>query len=48
MDVLIGHRLTALEKNKKALAFYERFGFKPSGDRKREEGTDEDLVLLIR
>ena len=41
-------KLWALEKNKKAIAFYERFGFKPSGDRKREEGTDEDLVLLIR
>jgi len=41
-------KLWALEKNKKAIAFYERFGFKPSGERKREEGTDEDLVLLVR
>ena len=41
-------RLWALEKNKKAIAFYEKHGFKVSEEKKPEEGTDEYLVLLTR
>ena len=41
-------KLWALEKNKKAIAFYERFGFKETEEKKLEEGTEENLVLLTR
>lgn len=40
--------LWALEKNVKAIRFYERHGFAATGERKEEEGTDEYLVLLRR
>ncbi len=40
--------LWALEKNKKAVAFYRRHGFDVTGERKLEEGTNEYLVLLKR
>ncbi|MBR3952385.1 MAG: GNAT family N-acetyltransferase [Oscillospiraceae bacterium] len=40
--------LWALEKNKKAIAFYERNGFHPSGERKPEEDTSEYLVKMIK
>ncbi len=40
--------LWALEKNVKAIRFYERHGFLPTGERKPEEGTSEYLILLRR
>lgn len=40
--------LWALEKNEKAIRFYERHGFTATGEKKPEEGTDEYLVLLKR
>ena len=40
--------LWALEKNVKAIRFYERHGFFPTGERKPEEGTSEYLILLRR
>ena len=38
--------LWALEKNTKAIRFYERHGFIATGEKKPEEGTTEYLVLL--
>ena len=38
--------LWALEKNTKAIRFYERHGFIATGERKPEDGTTEYLVLL--
>lgn len=38
--------LWALEKNKRAIAFYERNGFFLSGERKPEEDTAEYLVKM--
>ncbi len=40
--------LWALEKNTRAIDFYSRHGFHPSGYRKYEEGTTEFLVRLER
>lgn len=40
--------LWALEKNTKAIRFYARHGFVPTGARKPEEDTDEFLVELKR
>ena len=40
--------LWALEKNERAVAFYERNGFHLSGERKFEEDTTEYLVKMIR
>ncbi len=40
--------LWALEKNAKAIRFYERHGFTATGEKKLEEGTSEYLVLLKR
>ncbi len=40
--------LWALEKNERAIRFYERHGFTVTGEKKPEEGTDEYLVLLKR
>lgn len=40
--------LWALEKNEKAIRFYERHGFTATGEKKPEAGTDEYLVLLKR
>ncbi len=41
-----GDHLWALEKNLKAIEFYGRHGFLPTGERKPEEGTDEFLIML--
>ena len=41
-------RLWALEKNVRAIAFYARHGFRPNGERKLEEGTEEYLIRLER
>ena len=38
--------LWALEKNVKAIRFYERHGFTVTGERKPEDDTSEYLVLL--
>ncbi|MBO5228730.1 MAG: GNAT family N-acetyltransferase [Lachnospiraceae bacterium] len=40
--------LWALEKNTRAISFYERHGFRLSGDKKLEEDTTEYLVRLER
>ncbi len=40
--------LWALEKNAKAIRFYERHGFTATGEKKPEAGTTEYLVLLKR
>ncbi|MCR5105698.1 MAG: GNAT family N-acetyltransferase [Eubacterium sp.] len=40
--------LWTLEKNIKAIRFYERNGFRVTGEKKYEEGTTEYLVLLRR
>lgn len=40
--------LWALEKNVKAIRFYERHGFVATGEKKLEEGTTEYLILLRR
>lgn len=40
--------LWALEKNKRALSFYEKHGFHPTGLKKLEEDTTEYLVQLKR
>ena len=40
--------LWALEKNAKAIRFYEKHGFAATGEKKPEDGTDEYLVLLKR
>lgn len=45
MDV---DHLWALEKNSKAIAFYERHGFYVTCEKKLEEDTEEYLVLLKR
>ncbi|MBR4446045.1 MAG: GNAT family N-acetyltransferase [Solobacterium sp.] len=39
--------LWALEKNVRAIRFYERHGFAWDGTRKKEEGTDEYLLHLV-
>ena len=41
-------RLWALEKNTRAIAFYERHGFRVTEERKLEEGTKEYLIRLHR
>ena len=40
--------LWALEKNTRAISFYERHGFMKTGGRKPEEDTDEFLIRLER
>ena len=41
-------RLWALEKNTRAIAFYQRHGFRVTDERRLEEGTEEYLVRLVR
>ncbi len=38
--------LWALEKNVRAIRFYERHGFTATGEKKLEDGTTEYLILL--
>ena len=40
--------LWALEKNTKAIAFYQRHGFRMTGDKKFEEDTTDYLVRMER
>lgn len=42
------NQLWALEKNTKAIAFYQRHGFQMTGQKKFEEGTTEYIVELKR
>ena len=42
------HSLWALEKNIRAIAFYEKHGFSKTGDKMLEDDTDEYLVQLKR
>lgn len=48
VDTFRGDELWALEKNSRAIAFYARHGFYPTGEKKFEEGTTEYLVHLKR
>ena len=41
-------RLWALEKNVRAIRFYQRHGFRLTNERKPEEGTAEYLVMMSR
>jgi putative acetyltransferase len=40
--------LWVLEKNTRAICFYERHGFKITENKKIEEDTTEHLVLFVR
>ena len=44
----LADHLWTLEKNVKAIRFYERNGFVATGEKKLEEGTTEYLILLRR
>ncbi len=48
MEELGAERLWALEKNRRAIAFYQRHGFRVTEERKPEADTAEYLVLLQR
>lgn len=52
LDYAAGHldanELWALEKNCRAIAFYARHGFHPTGEKRPEEDTAEYLIRLIR
>ena len=45
---LEANELWALEKNRRAIAFYARHGFEPTGEKRLEEGTKEYLIRLAR
>lgn len=47
-EQLRADNLWALEKNVKAIAFYQRHGFHLTGERKLEDGTTEYLVKMER
>lgn len=40
--------LWALEKNERAISFYQRHGFRVTDEKKYEDGTTEYLVKLVR
>lgn len=40
--------LWALEKNTRAIRFYQRHGFRVTADKKPETGTNEYLIRLVR
>ena len=42
------NHLWALEKNTKAIAFYERHGFQVTGEKMLEEDTTEYLIRLVK
>lgn len=43
-----GRTLLVLEKNTKAIRFYERYGFKASDERPRVDDTGEFFIRMIR
>ena len=45
---LNGKRLWVLEKNPRAIAFYQQHAFRVTEERRLEEGTEEYLVRLER
>lgn len=47
-EQLHADNLWALEKNVKAIAFYQRHGFHLTGERRLEDGTTEYLVKMER
>lgn len=48
VDVLGGRRLFVLEKNLRAIRFYERHGFHLTDEKKRVDDTNEYLILMER
>lgn len=48
VEYLNVNELWALEKNRRAIAFYARHGFYPTGERRPEEDTNEYLIRLAR
>lgn len=42
------NRLWALEKNPRAIRFYERYGFRLTEEKRAEAGTSEYLVRMVR
>ena len=48
VEALGADHLWALEKNVRAIAFYRRHGFLPTGERIPEEDTEEYLLRLAR
>lgn len=48
VDTLGGKRLLVLEKNTRAIRFYERHGFHPTDQKKRVDDTNEYLILMER
>lgn len=48
VNLLNVNHLWALEKNKKAISFYQKHGFQLTNEKKFEEDTTEYLVHLIR
>ena len=48
VEILGSDRLWTLEKNVRAIAFYGRHGFMPTGERIPEEDTEEYLLRLQR
>ena len=48
IEELHADHLWALEKNTKALSFYNRHGFYPTGEKTYEEGTTEYIIMLKR
>ncbi len=48
VDKMYCECLWVLERNKKAIHFYDKFGFKPTGERQREEGTTEYIIKMRR
>ena len=47
-DTLGGRRLWVLEKNPRAIRFYERHGFHLTGQKKRVDDTNEFLIRMER
>ena len=46
VEVMGCNWLWALEKNERAIRFYRRHGFVPTGEKEREEDTEEYLIRM--